>query len=67
MHHSTKTRDRIFVKVYGFLYFAKNMDKNFGKNKSENLSGKYRQKILNLLQLQLKLLQKNNLKNSRLN
>ena len=35
--------DRIFVKGYGFLSFAKNMDKNIGKNISKTLSGKYSQ------------------------
>ena len=27
-----KLRDQIFVKSYGFLYFAKNVAKNIGKN-----------------------------------
>ena len=35
-------RDRIFVKRYGFLLFAKNM----GKNISKNLSSKYSQNLL---------------------
>ena len=43
--YSVQPRDRIFVKGYGFLSFAKNMDKNIGK-KSKNLSSKYSQKIL---------------------
>ena len=30
MHYSIKPRDRIFVKVYGFFSFAKNMDKTIG-------------------------------------
>ena len=54
MRYSVQPRDRIFVKCYGFLSFAKNMAKNIGKNISKNLSGKYspgilagRQKILN--------------------
>ena len=37
--YSVQPRDRIFVKGYGFLSFAKNM----GKNISENLSDKYSQ------------------------
>ena len=41
MHYSVQPRDRIFVKGYGFLSFAKNMGKNVGKNISQNLSGKY--------------------------
>ena len=32
--YSVQTRDRKFVKGYGFLSFAKNMRKNLGKNKS---------------------------------
>ena len=53
MRHSVKPRDQIFVKGYGFLSFAKNMNKNIGKNISNRLSGKYgpgmlamRQKLL---------------------
>ena len=41
MRYSLQPRDRIFVKGYGFLSFAKNMDKKIGKNTSKNLSGKY--------------------------
>ena len=37
MRYSIEPRDRIYVKGYGFLSFAKNMGKN--------LSNKYRQKI----------------------
>ena len=40
MRYSIEPKDRIYVKSYGFLSFAKNMGKNIGKN----LSGKYRQK-----------------------
>ena len=46
MRHSVKPRDRIFVKGYGFLSFAKNMGKNVGKNISKILSDKSRQKFL---------------------
>ena len=38
MRYSTEPRDRISVKRYGFLSFAKNMGKN--------LSNKYAQKLL---------------------
>ena len=31
-------RDRIFVKGYGLLSFAKNMAKNIGKNISKNVN-----------------------------
>ena len=53
MCYSVQPRDRIFVKGYGFLSFAKNMGKSIGKNISKNFSGKYspgmlaaRQKLL---------------------
>ena len=46
MRYSVQTRDRIFVKDYGFLPFAKNMDKIIDKNKSKSLSVKYSQKLL---------------------
>ena len=39
MRYSTKPRDRIYVKGYGFLSFAKSMGKIFGN--------KYCQKLLN--------------------
>ena len=38
--YSVQPRDLIFVKGYGFLFFAKNMGKNIGKNITKNLSGK---------------------------
>ena len=44
--YSVQTRDRIFVKGYGFLSFVRNMDKNVSKNMSKNLSSKYSQKLL---------------------
>ena len=46
MRYSAQPKDRIFVKRYGFLSFAKNMGKNIGKNISKGLSGKYSQKLL---------------------
>ena len=53
--YSIQPRDRIFVKGYGFLSFAKKMCKNISKN----LSGKYSHKLLdhlkNLKQMHLKL------------
>ena len=64
--YSVQPRDRIFVKSYGFLSFAKNMIKNIGKNISKNLSGKYSRNFLiilsNLQQMHLKLLQKEQFK-----
>ena len=35
------------MKGYGFLSFAKNVDKNIGKNISKKLSGEYGHKLLN--------------------
>ena len=46
MRYSVQPRDRIFVKDYGFLPFAKNMDEIIDKNKSKSLSVKYSQKLL---------------------
>ena len=46
MHYSIQPRDRIFVKGYGFLSFAKNISKNIGESISKNLSCKYSQKFL---------------------
>ena len=40
--YSVQPRDRILVKGYGFLSFAKNM----GKNISKNVSGKCSQRFL---------------------
>ena len=40
--YSVEPRDRIFVKGYGFLSFARNM----GKNISKNFSSKYSQKLI---------------------
>ena len=37
MRYSTEPRDRIYVKSYGFLFFA--------KNRGKNLSNKYGQKL----------------------
>ena len=39
-------KDRIFVKGYRFLSFAKNTGKYIGKYISRNISRKYRQKVL---------------------
>ena len=40
MWYSVQTRDRIFVKGYGYLYFAKNRVRNIARNLSKNLSSK---------------------------
>ena len=44
--HSVEPRDRIFVKSYVFVFFARNIGKKTGKNISKNLSSKYSQKLL---------------------
>ena len=44
------SRDQIFVKGYGFLFFAKNMGKNIGRNISKNLNVKYSPVVLNASQ-----------------
>ena len=46
MRYSVQPKDRIFVKGYGFLPFAKGMGKIIGKNVIKNLSGKDSQKLL---------------------
>ena len=53
MHYSVQPRDRIFVKGYGFLSFAKNMAKNIGTNISKNLRGKYGSGMLAVRQKRL--------------
>ena len=50
MHYSVHPRDRIFVKGYEFLSFAKNMGKNIGKNISKSLNGKYSPGLLDMHQ-----------------
>ena len=43
MRSSIEPRDRIYVKGYGFLSFAKNMDRHANKV-AKSLSNKYSQK-----------------------
>ena len=43
--NSVQLSDRIFVKGYGYLSFAKNMGKNIGKKISKKLSGKYSKRL----------------------
>ena len=38
--YSVEPSDRIFVKGYRYLSFARNIGKNIGKSISKNLSGK---------------------------
>ena len=44
--YSVQPRDRIFVKGHGFLFLAKYMSRNIGKNISETLSSKCSKKLL---------------------
>ena len=46
MRYSVQPWDRIFVKGYAFLPFAKSMGRNIGKNVSKNVSGRCGQKLL---------------------
>ena len=62
MRYSVQPRDRIFVKGYGFLSFAKNMGKNIGNNISKNLSENFLIIPKNPLQMHLKLCQKEQFK-----
>ena len=45
-----QSRDRIFVKGYGFLSFAKNMGTNIGENINKNFNGKYSAGMLTMRQ-----------------
>ena len=45
MRYSVEPRDRIYVKGYGFLSFAKNIGKHAAKV-AKNMSNKYSQKLL---------------------
>ena len=42
--YSVQPRDRMFVKSYGILSFARNICENIGRNISKNLTSKYSQK-----------------------
>ena len=46
IRYSFHFRDRIFLKGYRLLSFAKSIGKNIGKNISKNVSGKYNQNLL---------------------
>ena len=46
MRYSVQPRDRVFLKLYGFLSFAKNMGKRISKNINKSLHGKYMHKLL---------------------
>ena len=44
--YSVQPRNRIYVRSFGFLSFARNIGRNNGKNISKKLSSKYSQKLL---------------------
>ena len=44
IRYLVQPRNRVFVKVSGFLYFAKNMGNNISEQISKNVRGKYSQK-----------------------
>ena len=59
--YSVQPKDRIFVKGYGFLSFAKNMGRNLGKNINKNFINAVTNFLImlnNQVQILLKLLQK---------
>ena len=57
MHYSIEPRDRIFVKSYGFLSFARNIGKNLSNKYIQNLDSAKK-----LRQMQQKLLQREQFK-----
>ena len=58
MHYLVQPRDQIFVKGYGFLFFANNMGKNISKNLVASTAKNFLIMQINLQQMHLKLLQK---------
>ena len=46
MRYLIQPWDRMFVKSYGFLFYAKHMDKTIGKTISKTFSGRYSQNFL---------------------
>ena len=58
MRYSVQAANQTLVKGYGFLFFAKNMDKNIGKNFVVNIVRNLLIMLQNLQQMHLKLLQK---------
>ena len=46
MCYSIEPRDRIFVKIFGFMPYAQNMGKNISKNINKHFDSKYSHKVL---------------------
>ena len=63
MRYSIERRDRVYVKGYGFLSFAKNM----GKSSSNKYSQNFLIVLKNLQQRNKNCIKKRNSKNSRSN
>ena len=63
MRYSVERRDRVYVKGYGFLSFAKNM----GKSSSNKYSQNFLIVLKNLQQRNKNCIKKRNSKNSRSN
>ena len=61
MKYSVQLRDRIFVKGYGFLCFAKNIGKNISKHLAANIARNFIM-LKDLQQMHLRLLQKEKFK-----
>ena len=55
MGYSVQPRDQTFAKGYGFLSFAKNIDKNISINLSNRYSQQRLNQLKNLPQIYLKL------------
>ena len=55
MGYSVQPRDQTFAKGYGFLSFAKNIDKNISINLSNRYSQQRLNQLKNLAQIYLKL------------
>ena len=49
IRYSIEPKDRIYVKGYGFLPFAKNTSKNFSNKYSQNLLGKAKKSTTNAI------------------
>ena len=48
MLYLIESKDGVFVNGYAFLLFAKNMNKNIGKNICKSLSSKYSPDMLDM-------------------
>ena len=58
MRYLVQPRDQIFVKGYGFLFFANNMGKYISKNVVASTAKNFLIMLINLQQMHLKSFQK---------